>query len=581
MAKVLFFRCTNSQYIGLASKNPDALYFLEDTKQLYLGTVNITERLLFVDAWELSDLPVLGKFYLNVHTGEFKCCEATGLRTIVPSITANASDFDDVTKRDYIASISAIKDYVQSKIHSSATYGISSLEFNSTSGEIEAKKDDATDTTLLRGVAHHLNYNNLIITIPVYGSDDIVINLPKDNFVRSGRYEHDYPLPNPPGGHGPAIVLTVGDGEQSNEVVVPAATIVNVYLGGSTDTVNVSIDNNTNVITASVKLSQDAKNAIQLTSNGLLVDGSTYATKPEGLTLGEVVVSDGQNGFSKSSVYISSQDLKSGYLATGDIIAQAIAQAISSAFDSIEEKVNQLDDRLPNVENDQLIIGQANRHVSSGKVAGGSVLQSSPSINVIATELAAKTAIDDAKMLWDVMEKGYPGFRQVGLSSYRTTYRILYPNIANNYPPSNLFDNNLSTAYYWPSDNNTTGEIKIKWNEDCPYGAGFIFEVTYVAGPGGISVCSNDEPDTGIYLFTRNVGGSTQTVGLGGGLNQKQLYQKCIDNGGFYKVVTTRYAGSNQQWRTRSSEPGFYIGRGGEGQLGLGVAEIKFYIQVI
>ena len=236
MAKVLFYRCLGSQYRALASVNPDALYFLEDDGKLYLGEREITECLIFVDSWDLPDLPILGKFYLNTVTGELKCCDAHGLRTLIPPIAKTVDAFDDPQKKDYIASLSAIKDYVLREIQHS-TAGVTDVDFDPVEGNINIVKNGEPESKPLTGVAHDPTYENLIITIPVYGNEDIVINIPKDMFVRSGRYEPDYPLPDPPGGHGPAIVLVVGDGDHTQEIVIPAASLIQLYNGGATDSV--------------------------------------------------------------------------------------------------------------------------------------------------------------------------------------------------------------------------------------------------------------------------------------------------------------------------------------------------------
>lgn len=582
MAKVLFFRCSKSQYSGLASVNPDALYFLEDAKQLYLGETNITECLVFVDSWNLPDLPVLGKFYLNTVTGEFKCCGPTGLRTIVPPVATSGSDFDDATKNDYIASIFAIKEYVQSAIQQTVSDSIKSITFNSYTGNIEAEKKDTTQFTQLRGVAHSPTYQGLTITIPVYGSEDVVINLPKDNFVRSGRYENDYPLPDPPGGHGPAIVLTVGDGDESQEVVIPAATIANVYSGGSTDSIDVTIDNNTNVVTASVKLSEEAVNILRSTDDGLLVDGSIYATRPSGFSAGEVVVSDGDGGFSRSNVLINYNSLEPGYLATGDVIAQAIATAISTATEALTAKVTTLENRLPDVVDNQFIIGQSNKHISSGKTAGGSTLPSAPSVNVLATELAVKTAADDAKTIWDEIEHGYVGYKFVPVRTITRNYSVKNASVDQNYPVENVCDDDISTIYYYSGDSNSSGGPSIIWNEPTYAGGPFILEVIYFAGPGGSDACNTTSPSISIPYMTGSSGAS-ERINISEDLTQKELYARCIESGGYYKVVVHKPGQRGLTWRLDwGCEMAFGRGTGGPhgGYLGLGIAEVKLFVGV-
>ena len=178
MAKVLFYRCLKSQYDALASVNPDGLYFLTDSGQIFLGARNITECLIFVTDWsEVSTIPILGKFYLNTLTGELKCCDAKGLRTVVPPIGKDITSFDNPAQKDYLASIDAIKAYVLREI-SAATSGVSNIDFNKDTGDIEVYKEGEIVPVPLETVAHSPSYSNKTLRIPVYGHPDVVMNMP-------------------------------------------------------------------------------------------------------------------------------------------------------------------------------------------------------------------------------------------------------------------------------------------------------------------------------------------------------------------------------------------------------------------
>lgn len=79
----------------------------------------------------------------------------------------------------------------------------------------------------LVNVAHGITYDstNLKITIPQYGSNDLVINIPKDKFVTAGKYYEDYPEENPT--QHKVIVLTIEN--QEEPVIIPAESLVNIY----------------------------------------------------------------------------------------------------------------------------------------------------------------------------------------------------------------------------------------------------------------------------------------------------------------------------------------------------------------
>ena len=568
MAKVLFYRCLGSQYDALASVNPDALYFLEDRGKLFLGEREITECLMFVESWDLPNLPILGKFYLNTVTGEFKCCDAHGLRTIVPPIGKTIDAFDDPQKRDYLASIGAIKDYVLREIQHS-TAGVTDVSFDPVEGNIDIVKNGEPVSVPITGVAHSPTYENLVITIPVYGSEDIVIDIPKDMFVRSGRYEPDYPLPDPPGGHGPAIVLVVGDGEHSQEIVIPAASLVQIYTGGTTDTLTVRVNQATGVINGDVNIADVLNNLLTATENGLMVDGSGLARKNMSLQQGEVVLSDGEGNFLRSEVFISNQELKAGYLATGDVIAQAIAAAISGALNPVEERVAALEERLPSINDDEIIIGDDNKYVSSGVTIGGAVLQYPALDTVVATEMAVKQAIKEATMQWDDINP-YPGYKRVILTdAYQSNGAD--PTVAANYPPTNVLDDNFSTIYY-PAVLNAVTDLWVATFPASTVDTDTIIETTFVAGPSGSGAL--DMSVSIDFMFGAASGA------YGGNIVSYaawSIYNNCVDSGGSWKCTfpcTIRTFNDPYRIGVRIKNA---TGRWG----GLGISTIKIYVKEV
>ena len=99
------------------------------------------------------------------------------------------------------------------------------------------------------------------ITLPILQADgstqNLEINLGKDMVVKSGSYNTE----------SQEIVLVLTDG---SEVKIPAASLVDIYTGGETATVAVSVSDG-NVITAEVKLSTVEKNILKKDENGLYV----------------------------------------------------------------------------------------------------------------------------------------------------------------------------------------------------------------------------------------------------------------------------------------------------------------------
>lgn len=132
---------------------------------------------------------------------------------------------------------------------------------------------DAVDgkiTDALKGYVKDATYDAeaLKLTLPMVDADGVdktlVINLPKDNFVRSGKYDPETK----------AIILTVGNGETSNDVSIPAAALIDIYTADNTGkkavTVTVSEDNK---ISAALDLAADT--ILSINADGKLTIDTT------------------------------------------------------------------------------------------------------------------------------------------------------------------------------------------------------------------------------------------------------------------------------------------------------------------
>lgn len=103
--------------------------------------------------------------------------------------------------------------------------------FDNANGNI---KVGSGNPATLTNVAHGITYDStaLKITIPQYGSSDLVINIPKDKFVTAGKYYEAYPEPPATATHHKVIVLTIDN--QDDPVIIPAESLVNIYTADNT-----------------------------------------------------------------------------------------------------------------------------------------------------------------------------------------------------------------------------------------------------------------------------------------------------------------------------------------------------------
>lgn len=210
---------------------------------------------------------------------------------------------------------------------------------DSTKGLVKDNEANKADIAGLRedlgGVAHNVTYDSttLTITVPMYSADGtgdgdpLVINLPKDNFVRSGRYEQAYVASE---GADPiaALILTVDNGDEgdgtTSEIVIPAADLVDVYTGDSTGangiTVTVGADNK---ISAALKIA--AGTVLSLNESGeLTIDLSALQTAVDGKLDANKVV-DTFEGHTEDDTYVAS--------------AKATKAAIDSAASTLDTKI--------------------------------------------------------------------------------------------------------------------------------------------------------------------------------------------------------------------------------------------------
>jgi len=435
MAKANFISTILSKYVALATKDPSTLYFVEDAKRIYKGDVDVTEAIKVVESFDETpgaDVAA-GKIYLNATTFEAKVSDGTAWVTMLPGIVSTADDFDVEANASKLATVGATKEYITELIAdiTGGTAFVKDVTWDAEGGVLKVDKGEDTPASVeLTGVAHTVVYDkaNLKLTIPVYGQDDLVINIPKDNFVRSGRYEADYQLPD--GSTGPAIVLVVDDEESdtdnaTTEVVIPAASLVDVYTGTTSENVKVTVSED-NKITATVVIDPEAGNALVSTATGLRVDVSGKADKLTADAAGHILVGAADGDLADSGLSVKAEG-DMGDAATevpvAAVIAAAIAKAIQEAqqttadqlnlitndqktgrLDVLEKKVEEIGTSIIGEGNaDEVIISTESGIARSGKKVGGATLAETPDADTLATEAAVSAAVSDATA-WGTLE---------------------------------------------------------------------------------------------------------------------------------------------------------------------------------
>lgn len=263
----------------------------------------------------------------------------------------------------------------------------------------------------LFGVSHDPIYTEeeLTLTIPVYGKEDLVLTIPRDKYIRSIRFESNWPFPGPPAKIGPAIVVTVSDGITEEEIAGDASGMWKIFEGQETPTIRVNINSTNGNVTADVKLSSIANNMLKVDNEGMWVDLSGVVSKKQ-IETGFLLVADGNGEFTyggtgvglEQTTAIADLTNPEKKVVTANLIADAISAAISALKIALEARIRDLETRVGILENrldfetslgnGTILISNGDRVETSDFKIGGSVLDDE-STGTVATEEAVTRAL--------------------------------------------------------------------------------------------------------------------------------------------------------------------------------------------
>lgn len=272
---------SSAAYAALQTKDVNTLYFIQDTGEIFRGTKSFSEAVIFVS--EFPAKGAVGKVYIKETNLEGKVWNGTAWKTIIQPIATTLSD--DVVETKAVSG-EAVKAYVVGKFAEELTDRfVDGISYDKDTKELLVTKGGEESTIALDGFVTNVSHASGVLTFNVEGGDDIVINLPEDNFVQSGVYDEATK----------EIILTLQDG---SKVKIPAADLVDVYVGGETESASVTVSAS-NEITVDVKVSAAEGNALSVTEDGLFVEHTDITGKMDKVAsakAGEILVAkaDGQ-----------------------------------------------------------------------------------------------------------------------------------------------------------------------------------------------------------------------------------------------------------------------------------------------
>lgn len=283
--QVKFSYIGQAKFKALGTKDEGTLYFIKETGEVYRGAESFSKAGELVTDFPAS--PALGKLYFNTTTLEGKVHDGINWVTVIQA-AATAIDAANATQP---VSGKAVADYVKANVLD--TKYIKDVAYDESILGLKVTDDDGTTDVKFTGLlkAEGASYVDGTLTLPVANGNDVVLNLPKENFVKSGSYDAE--------SESIVLVLQQPD-EEGNEqkVVIPVSKLVDIssVTGSNTLTLEMNADK---VISGAVKISAVEGNLISAKTDGIYVapvDLSGKLDVVDGAKVGEVltVAADGQ-----------------------------------------------------------------------------------------------------------------------------------------------------------------------------------------------------------------------------------------------------------------------------------------------
>lgn len=289
MATAKFYVGTLAKYKALEQKDANGLYFIEDAGRIYRGENDMTSDVFYVESvpQDLKENKIAvvkvtanGKTMHDVYVGD---ANGKPVKAVPGSVDDKAAFDDSATFGAYVPTVSAVKGYVDdttaaavskaNKAFVKAEYADGNLKFTPADGST------ATDVELT-GIAHNIAWDSdaYKLTVHTFGTDDLEINIPKDFFLQSGEYVANHTFNDETTGPAIHLVINIADGgtETKKDIYIPVKELVDVYTGGATDTVKVSVSAG-NVVTADVVFQNDGSDGDKILVKS--TKGIGYATK--------------------------------------------------------------------------------------------------------------------------------------------------------------------------------------------------------------------------------------------------------------------------------------------------------------
>ncbi len=259
MSQVQFFTLTSTQYQSLSSKDSGTLYFLTDTQQIFRGDVSYSHPVIVGTSFPETGL--VGTLYINSETQEVKIWNGTAWIVVQMAVSTSLTDSDEV-----IPTSKAVKTYVDDAIDDVVSGGGAVTDVAYADKTITVVKGSDSSTALkLSGLVDGATFDGTtgVLSLTTNGGTPIEINLPVEQFLSAAAYNADTHI----------LTLTMTD---SSSFEVNLADLIDTYTGTENSGIAVTISNGE--ITATLKISAETDNLVELKSDGIYVPKLAWQT---------------------------------------------------------------------------------------------------------------------------------------------------------------------------------------------------------------------------------------------------------------------------------------------------------------
>lgn len=332
MAMIKWIVTTSAIYHALEAERKDsnALYFLEDTKEIYKGAESFTQATELVTG-NFPAKGAKGRIYIDSSNLEGKIWNGTQWQTVIEPVATELNDEREETKA---VSGDAVKAYVREKLTAEMAKKVDDISYDKIKKQLTYTKGSESTTLNIDGFLTGANYNpkSGMLSFDVQGGRGIHINLPKDNFVQAGSYDAERKL----------IVLELVSGDT---VEIPAEDLIDKTEFVDTRTVNMSVSEEGKV-TADVRVDERENNQIQVTDNGLYVaptDLSDKLDKVEENHENEIIIANTNGSVKTSGKKVGGETISNSPNANTLATEAAVSAIRATLVDQISTKISKSD----------------------------------------------------------------------------------------------------------------------------------------------------------------------------------------------------------------------------------------------